>query len=72
MRRRTTPKRPLGRVWRRRPRRPAEFVYGVMNLSDDEVGIHAVTLTAHEFDDVLLVVFARLAHGIVCLAGKLH
>jgi hypothetical protein len=36
--------RPLGLVWRRRLSRSTELVYGVVNLRDDEVGIHVAAL----------------------------
>src|SRR6202011_2503926 len=39
--------RPLGLVWRGRLSRSTEFVYRLVNLRNDEVGIHAVALTTH-------------------------
>jgi hypothetical protein len=38
--------RPLSLTWSDRPSRSTEFVYGLVNLRDDEVGMHTAALAA--------------------------
>ena len=44
--------RPLSLVRSCRLSRSTEFVYGLVNLRDDQVGIHAAALAPHQLDEV--------------------